>query len=609
MYADVVVLTYQAPGIGFFTYEIPKDLAREIKIGQLVQVPFGKRTPLGLVLEPRIKNLNSRIKVKPIISIVFSQPLLLPYQIKLLKWMANYYHAPYVNCLEAMLPTKALNTKRLMTNAKTISQSVSRSSLVASQTIVLVPTINRIPETLATFPHAKSYSLYHNQLKTAERFSVWLKILSGSCDFIFGSRSAIFAPCPNLSKIFIYDEHDSTYKDERSPYFDTLTVAEKLKELTGAQLQIIDSSPKITTYFIHRKEIQKPPPSTSRPKVKIVSMLAEKAAGNRLPISDVLATHLRQTQKTQGQVLLFLNKKIESGHIYCKNCKHSQFIKTQPEICPNCQSPDIWFNSLNIHTLATQVKGVVPDTNIRFIAEGLNQQPALRAGRPKTKNSSSLSGSTELTIEVLRVEDLRAEGQKPDIDIATASVFYALTPTKYDLVAHIATDSALTASDFSSAEKTYAQITDLKNLCKGILILQTYNPDNLVIKSAATENYLQVYRSQIAERKALSYPPFVLLVKLTLKGKNENLIEEKSQKLAQDLSQLPVESYQSKVTVLGPYKPSFTKTTTSYNIILKTTIKNYDLTTRQSAVEKILTRYLSYVTCDWQIVVEPNTLN
>lgn len=53
MYAQVVVLTYQTPGIDSFTYEIPKELEKQIKIGQLVEVPFGKRNPTGILLETR----------------------------------------------------------------------------------------------------------------------------------------------------------------------------------------------------------------------------------------------------------------------------------------------------------------------------------------------------------------------------------------------------------------------------------------------------------------------------------------------------------------------------------------------------------------------------
>ena len=117
MYAQVVVLTYQSPDIDSYTYEIPNHLEKQIKIGQLIEIPFGKRTPLGIVLS--IVNRPSTIvkNIKLINEIIFSVPLLLPYQIELLKWMSLYYIAPMVNCLEAMLPMEALKVKRLMTKA------------------------------------------------------------------------------------------------------------------------------------------------------------------------------------------------------------------------------------------------------------------------------------------------------------------------------------------------------------------------------------------------------------------------------------------------------------------------------------------------------------
>src|SRR3990167_8082707 len=165
MYAEVVVLTYQAPDIGSFTYEIPKNLEGKVKIGQLVQVPFGKRKPLGVVTashnrHPResedrildqLKN-DTKTIIKPISEIVLPNPLLLPYQIDLLKWMATYYFAPMVNCLNAILPE--LPSKSLIVNGKwTIpQQTIHNSQFTIHQTLILIPSINRLPETLAQFP-------------------------------------------------------------------------------------------------------------------------------------------------------------------------------------------------------------------------------------------------------------------------------------------------------------------------------------------------------------------------------------------------------------------------------------------------------------------------
>src|SRR3990167_4768982 len=448
MYAEVVVLTYQAPDIGSFTYEIPKNLEGQIKIGQLVQVPFGKRNPQAIVLDTKSDLvLISRSdliveKIKSINSIIFDQPILLPYQIDLLKWMATYYFAPMVNCLEAMLPqlpTK-LSSYSSSESEGRIEKFTSFSSRLrsnnmqkaVSQTLVLIPSINRLPETLAQFPSAKNYVLYHNQLKTTERFTNWLKILGGNIDFIFGSRSAIFCPCPNLKKIIIFDEHDGAYKDERSPYFDTLTIAEKLQTLTKAQLEIVDSSPKITTYFVHkndiaiskyssseRRESRSLSTLSSRPKgsrqartiskVEIVSLAEERQTGNKSPISSILLDQLRRIRKIQGRSLLFLNKKAESGQIYCRACKQQNFAPKIPANCPNCRSADIFFHSLNINSLANEVKKVVPQSHLRFLTEGYRLQ------------------TTDYKL--------------PTVDISTSAIFYAQVFQKYDLVAHISTDS------------------------------------------------------------------------------------------------------------------------------------------------------------------------
>jgi len=582
MYADVVVLTYQSPEINSYTYEVPEELEKLIKPGQLVKIPFGKRTPSGLVLSTSRKISNFKFQIsnlKKISKILFQTPLLLPYQIKLLKWLAFYYHAPMVNCLEAMLPeipSKMLNAQRLTTNAEN-DLSVRRWALDVSQTLILVPTINRLPETLAKFPHAKNYLLYHNQLKTSDRFETWLKILSGNHDHVFGSRSAIFSPCPTLAKIIIFDEHDGAYKDERSPYFDTLTVAEKLSEITGAKIQIFDSCPKITTYFSHPTEIQIPKVAKNRPKVKIVSMVDERNAGNISPLSEILISLLRQTHQKGGRSLLFLNRKIQSGQIHCNNCHRQSFVSTKPQACPLCNSQDIWFYSLNIATLANTVKQIIPKASIRLIAEG-HKLP--------TTNY-----------------------QLPTIDIATSTIFYAQIFQKYDLVCHISTDSILNTPDFVTSEKAFNQIIDLKRLTKenGLLLLQTFKPQNPQVQTAASGDWHAFYKSHLAERKMLFYPPFALLIKLSIRGKNIEKISQLAQDIALQLKEKSG-SLSSDIFVLGPYQPVFSTKIPRYNIILKIKLDSYSLKSREKAMAQ-LSDFLSIASQEWQITIEPDSLN
>src|SRR3989344_438722 len=594
MYAQVVVLTYQSPDTDSYTYEIPKNLEKEIKVGQLVEVPFGKRNPLGVVLSHeshphpsvipakagigvnssedqilnqafgsetqarRVEDDTKKIVIKEISSVVFNQPLLLPYQIKLLKWISEYYLAPMVNCLEVMLPVAALKAKRLRVNAEKFQNSISRSSLDLRQSLILVPTINQIPETLAKFPKAKNYAFYHNELKNSEKFSTWLKILSGKCDYIFGSRSAIFTPSPNLKEIIIYDEHDSAYKDERSPYFDTLTIAQKLSEVTSAQIKIVDASPKISTYFDLKNHIKM---QKFDIQTKIINMADEKLRGNFSPISSFLQNQLNKNQNA----LLFLNKKKESGSMYCKSCKFNDYFEKQPESCPKCKSQDIYFNVLNVDSLRAEVK-------------------------KKTHHSSLVTNHS--------------------IDIQTATAFYSPKIKKYDLAAYIQPDSLLNRADFASSEILFSQITNLKKLLKGngTLIIQTYNPDDETLKAAALNDYQKFYAHQIEMRRPLSYPPFALLIKIAVRDKNREKCQKSAHQLFASLkSTIELSNYPT-IQLLGPFEPVFFSKIVKFNIIIKYRLGSYNLAEREKAIQK-LSPILKEVDKNVQITINPASLN
>ncbi|HSX19177.1 MAG TPA: hypothetical protein VLE91_03500 [Candidatus Saccharimonadales bacterium] len=579
MYAEVVVLTYQAPDIQTFTYEIPKELEGKIKIGQLVSVPFGKRNPYGVIMATRsvLSDASPRTDlVKKITSIVIEQPLLLPHQTRLLDWMTNYYHASTVNCLEAMLPQIPRDP---------------RSDLSVGQTLVLVPSINQLPQTMAQFS-SKNFALYHSDLKPKEKFAIWQKIANGNYDFVFGTRSAIFTPCPKLKEIIIFDEHDGAYKDERSPYFSTLTIAQKLQELTGCSLKIIDTSPKVTTYFNlgTRADLVQPRSALDKEiKTQIVSMVEERQGGNFSPLSDILQNYIKGGVLKQKKILLFLNKKAESGHIYCKNCKYSNFAKVEPETCPECNSTDIFFNTTNVNSLATVVRKLVPNVKVNIIAKA--------------------SGS-----------DPDAGSDPASVDIATASVFYKLLLFRYDLVAHVYTDALLNIVDFATNEKLYQQITNLKKITKGLLLLQTFSPNDPTIHQAADGNYKKFFQKEIEQRKNLSYPPFALLVKLTQKGKiparnalrsmadRDQKVEEKSQVLFEKLSGSQFAISNPDISILGPFKPTFSGKSSKYNIIVKIPIENYDLKSKGKAVDSIAPLF-DFITHDWQIEIETESIN
>ena len=104
------------------------------------------------------------------------------------------------------------------------------------QAIGLVPEIALTPQTIrrfgARFP--ERIAVLHSKLSLGERYDTWRRIRGGQIDIVIGSRSAVFAPLPHLGLIVIDEEHEWSYKQEKTPRYHARDAAIKLAELTGA---------------------------------------------------------------------------------------------------------------------------------------------------------------------------------------------------------------------------------------------------------------------------------------------------------------------------------------------------------------------------------------
>ena len=91
---------------GTFTYSVPQDLEDKIKVGMRVVVPCGqKKTYTALCVEVTDKKPNIGVKnIKCIYSVLDDMPMLLPQQLKLWQWMADYYMCPLGDIYKAALP-------------------------------------------------------------------------------------------------------------------------------------------------------------------------------------------------------------------------------------------------------------------------------------------------------------------------------------------------------------------------------------------------------------------------------------------------------------------------------------------------------------------------
>ena len=96
--------------------------------------------------------------------------------------------------------------------------------------IILVPEISLTPQMVDRFlaRFGEIIAVLHSKLSVGERYDEWNKIYEEKAKIIIGARSAIFAPVKNLGLIIIDEEHDSSYKSDKSPRYNAKEIAKYL---------------------------------------------------------------------------------------------------------------------------------------------------------------------------------------------------------------------------------------------------------------------------------------------------------------------------------------------------------------------------------------------
>jgi len=545
MFANVVVFSPTDPTKKFFTYKVPNKLSKDIVTGLLVSVPWGRKTTQGIIIE--VKKETEVKDPKEILKILSVTPLLLPEYIELLKWMSWYYHAPMLDCLKVFLP----DITRFSSQKLNFSQKSQKN---IKQTVILLPNINQMRNFYNKLKTSQGKVIYHKLLSKDELWKLWFDIYSGKPSTIIGTRSAVFTPCPNLVKIIIVSEEDPAFKDAQSPYFDTLTIAAKLTQLTKARLIIKSLTPRVETWFEFPKKITKP---KIKPKIIIVDLRKMKKTKEKTNLSDTLINILIEKIGSNKNILLFLNRTKESGQIYCYECKFSGFSASAPTVCPNCGATKINFYSVNLKSIENQVVKIVPDAGIKIIKQGK--------------------------------EKLVKKG-KPLITLATNAIF-SQNAEKFSFISLISADTILNLPDFSSSFRTFSTIIKLSLLADDNcdLLIQTYNPKHPAIKFAAEFDFDSFYHQELILRKKLELPPYSILAKLTLKMKSLEKVQLEAEKLKQTL-----ESKSLLVEISDPIQNWQTRI--EFNIILK------------AKKRQELDSLLPYVPSKWKVVIDPESL-
>ena len=571
-YYDIWVSTTQFRSTATLTYSSTENLSQ----GSIVLVPFRNKTVLGLV---KAKTELPKFKVKPVDKLLHSKSLS-KVSISLLEWLMQYYPSSASTHLQLFLPssinkitvdppakikplakTLAIDPPKLTseqtTAVKTIRDSSSRTFLLHGDTgsgktrvyielikdaltklksvLVLVPEIGLSPQiTKSLQDHFPNDIIVMNSSLTPKRKrDNWEKILSSKVPVIVvGPRSALFSPINNLGLIIMDEAHDSSYKQESAPFYQTSRVAAKLADLTDSKLIMGTATPLIADYYVFNKlnvPIIRMKQSAitanheNKIDIEIIDLTDRSFFTKSTWLSDVMLNSIEESLASNEQSLIFLNRRGTAAVIVCQNCGwkalcpncntsltyhgdnhlilcHSCGYKDKsPSICPICKSHDITFKGIGTKAIEVEMKKIFPNAKIK------------RFDRDNTKSESLAMGYGDI------------KKGEVDIIIGTQIITKGLDLPKLTTVGIVMADQNLSFPDFSSEEKSYQTILQVigrvgrGHQVKSKIIVQTFNPESRSLKAAITKNYTTFYNDQLDSRQKYLFPPFVFLLKIYCK--------------------------------------------------------------------------------------------
>ena len=224
-------------------------------------------------------------------------------------------------------------------------------------------------------------------------------------------------------------------------------------------------------------------------------MSNEKKVGNYSYFSEELIEKLENSNKA----FLLFNRKGEFKQYICNNCGHIIKLDNHKTKCPNCGSLDFKKSIFGIKKILTDLENKLPNKKI---------------------------------IEITK-DEIPENIDQADIVIGTDYALNQINISQINLICIITIDHELAIPQFDSSEKVFQKLINIINLNLPTII-QTHSPDHLAIKSAATLNFKNFYKTEEKMREKLHYPPFGELIKII----NKKTKEEKFIKDTDDLEQI-----------------------------------------------------------------------
>ena len=612
-----------------FSYSVPENLTDNIKIGSLVNISFGRKQIRGVVEKLNDADTKTKYKIKEIISV--ADDFVLPENyIEITKWISRYYLCSLGDAISLFLPPQLIKPRpnsnseirtpnsdsavRLSPTQQKIFDDLKNKLDIRNkkpalihgvtgsgkteiyiklteetlklnkQIIILVPEIMLTPQTVERFEavFGDKICLQHSKLSKSERYHTFYDFYSGRKPIIIGPRSALLVPSNNIGLIIIDEEQEDSYKQDQSPRYNAVGLAEQIAQKFGALLLFGSATPKIETYYravnkeIDLFELSKRHNKELMPGATVIDLKDEIRAENFSPISTKLKEEIRKVLDEKNQVLLFLNRRGSATFVACRdcgyvilchncaipmvyhlnekenylNCHHCDRREISPDHCPECQSTKIKYFGTGIDKIFTEIRKFFPASRIAKV------------------DSKSITTRLDYNNFFQKFKN-----KELDIVIGTQMIAKGLDIPAVDLVGIISADTGLHLPHYRATEKSFELLTQVSGRSgrtdkTGQTIIQTYWPDSPAVLAAKNHDYILFYDLEIKERQNHSYPPFTHLIRIIAENSNADKAKKEITSMAEKIKK-------TNLNFIGPGSCFYSKLHNKYRYHLIIKIEKY----------------------------------
>lgn len=415
--------------------------------------------------------------------------------------------------------------------------------------IVLVPEIALTAQAIQRFAgrFPGRVAIMHGSLSMGERYDEWRRIREGRVDVVIGSRTALFAPVPDLGILILDEEHEPAYKQsERAPTYHARTTALALSESLNIPIVLGSATPSVETYFQAERQayqlVELPQRIAAHlPPVEIIDLRNELHAGNTSILSRRLQNALGEVLARKQQSILYLNRRGAASCILCRECGYvamceqcdipltyhaterlllCHYCNSQHKplrICPQCSGGSIRYFGLGTEKVEQTIARMFPGVRL------------LRWDRDTAKNRRAHEQLLD-----------RFANHEADILVGTQMIAKGLDIPGVTLVGVVSADIALMLPDFAAPERAFNLLTQVAGRAgrgaePGQVIVQTFNPQHFCIDAASRHNYHEFYAAEIEARRRYGYPPFRQFIKFTYSHENRQRAQNEALLLREKL--------------------------------------------------------------------------